>query len=94
VRPTNVFAPPEVSTTPKKKKTIYGDRYPIPLVIRFVFADPADSYQTVKVSIYKPVSVSSKAQIHPHPDLEENIVQEKSMPNVVISPFVMYIFLT
>jgi hypothetical protein len=27
VRPTNVFATPDVPTTPKKKKTIYGDRF-------------------------------------------------------------------
>jgi hypothetical protein len=26
VRPTSVFAAPEVPTTPKKKRTIYGDR--------------------------------------------------------------------
>ena len=27
VRPTNVFAAREFPTTPKKKKTIYGDRF-------------------------------------------------------------------
>ena len=81
MRPTNVFAAPEVPTTPKRKKTIYGDRY---LIKEFVFVDPADSYQTVKEWTCKPVSVSSKAQITHRPNREENTVQEKSMPSVVV----------
>jgi hypothetical protein len=73
VRPTNVFAAPEVLTTPKRKRTIYGDRSSSQGMI----ADLVDSFQIERESIYKQVLVFLRAPMYPHRNLEENTVPEK-----------------
>ena len=83
VRPTNVFAAPEVPTTPKKKRTIYGDRYFIAVMDNLLIF--ADSFRIERVLIYKQVSVFSKVQIPLHQSHGESTVQEKSTLKEVTS---------
>jgi len=84
VRPTNVFSAPEVPTTPKKKRTIYGDRYCITFMDNLLIF--TDSFQIERVLIYKQVSVFSKVQIPLHQSHGESTVQEKLTLKEVTSP--------
>ena len=75
VRPTNLFAPSEVPTTPKKRRTIYSDRDCIAFVDNLLIF--ADSFRIGRVLIYKQVSVFSKVQMPLLQNPEENTVPEK-----------------